>query len=216
MVSELVRSDYSVTDLFCTEFFDEIEGLETTLISEKELARISVFKNPNRVLAVAEIPEQKRVDLDQSLILFLDGIRDPGNLGTIIRTARWFGVSHIICSEDCAEVYNPKTVQSTMGALFHVNVYYKDLETTLTQYKHAGFCIMGAAMNGESLHGLRASGKTALVIGSESHGISENVLNLCDLKATIPNMEKEQKVESLNAAVANALFLSELTKNLTQ
>ena len=170
------------------------------------------MKSANSVIAVAKIPEKQIINYDDSLILILDGIRDPGNLGTIIRTAKWFGVNTIICSEDCVDAFSPKVVQSTMGALFHVNVIYEDIQTFIGDLKTKGFHIHGAAMEGTSIYKTDKSSKTALIIGSESHGIRENVLKHCNTLFTIPNLEEEQKVESLNAAIATSIILSELTR----
>lgn len=215
-MQELLGSTIEVENIYFTE---ELEGLNVVdpnrqnQISNKELGRISMLKNPNRVLAIARIPVQEALTFDHPLVLVLDGIGDPGNLGTIIRTAKWFGVNTIICSETCAEAYNPKVVQSTMGALFHVNIQYTNLTDAIEQLKGNDFSIIGATMNGTSLYQIDKSSKSAVVIGSESHGISEDVMNACDVKATIPNMERDQKVESLNAAIASAVFLSVFSKN---
>jgi TrmH family RNA methyltransferase len=163
-------------------------------------------------LAVARIPEPKQINWNGNLILILDGINDPGNVGTIIRTAKWFGVDTIICSAECADAYDGKVVQSTMGALFHVNLRYEDLMVMMDDCKSNGFRIIGAAMNGESVYDFSNSTKTALVIGSESHGISKGVLEKCDHLVTIPNNETSQKVESLNAGIATSVILSQLTR----
>lgn len=212
-VQELLLSDYRVRDIYSSEAIDLEGNLDSIeLITPKELARISSLKNPNIVLAVAEIPDSKPIDHGQSLILLLDGIRDPGNLGTIIRTAKWFGINTIVCSEDCADIHNSKVVQSTMGALFHVNVIYQNLEKPIEILKEKGVVIIGAMMNGESIYSLDHSKKTALIVGSESHGISTSVGELCDRQVTIPNKESYRHVESLNAAIATSILLSELTR----
>lgn len=212
-VKELLESDYLTRAVYATEDLNQIEpDCGTIFIKQKELERISSLKNPNTVLAVAEIPNQKPIDLDDSLILILDGIRDPGNLGTIIRTAKWFGVNTIICSEDCADIYNPKVVQSTMGALFHVNVKYQSLTEGIEKLKENKFVVAGAVMGGKSVYSIDKSIKTALVIGSESHGISQPIVDLCDQPITIPNKEDDQRVESLNAAIATSILLSEFTR----
>jgi TrmH family RNA methyltransferase len=203
----LTRAIYSTVDLSLIE-----TDRETTLIKQKELERISSLKNPDTVLAIAEIPDQKPINLDDSLILVLDGIRDPGNLGTIIRTAKWFGINTIICSEDCADLYNPKVVQSTMGALFHVTVKYQTLSESIKKLKENEFIIAGAVMRGKSVYDTEKPNNLALVMGSESHGISPPIIDLCDQLITIPNKEVDQRVESLNAAIATSILLSEFAR----
>lgn len=212
-VTELLNSTFIIRDLYCSEDLElDVRENEFERISEKELGRISSLKNPNKVLAVAEIPNSTPIDWSPEMILMLDSIRDPGNLGTIIRTAKWFGVDTIICSEDCADIYNPKVVQSAMGALFHVNIHYGDLSETLEKGMNAGFRILSATMTGPSIYGYRPTEQTILIIGSESHGVSEALIQKSHHCITIPNGEKEQKVESLNASTATALILSELTR----
>ncbi|MFT4544858.1 MAG: TrmH family RNA methyltransferase [Bacteroidia bacterium] len=212
-VSELLSSNLTVEHVYATE---PLEVGNSSIIVEtvkaKELERISSLTSANSVLAIAKIPVEKPINHSNSMVLVLDGIRDPGNLGTIIRTAKWFGVEDIICSEDCVDAYSPKVVQSSMGGLFHVNLNYTELHEVIPQLKSNGYNVVGAAMNGVSIYDSKKQGKNALVIGSESHGISDAVQELCDELVTIPNLEKTQKIESLNAAVATSVLLSELTR----
>lgn len=212
-VEELLQSGFAVESIYTTtsEHFSDTD-VPVVAVSEKELERISGLKTPNRVLAVAEIPQSKSLNWSVPIIVMLDGIRDPGNLGTIIRTSKWFGINTIICSEDCADVWDRKVVQSTMGALFHVNVIYADLEKVMTEAQSNGFKVKGAAMNGTSIYEMGDSEKTVLLIGSESHGIRPDLLERCDQTVTIPNKEGQQRVESLNAAIATSVILSEMTR----
>lgn len=212
-VAELLASEFEVDAIYTTEpdVYSENDH-HVISISAKELERISGLKSPNKVLAVAEIPPSKPMNWEQPLMVMLDSIRDPGNLGTTIRTARWFGVNTIVCSEDCADVWDRKVVQSTMGALFHVEVVYTDLEHAMTEAQQNGFEILGAAMNGNSIYEVGKMDKTALLIGSESHGIRKELMEKCNQLITIPNREDHQRVESLNAAVATSIILSELTR----
>ena len=212
-VNELLSSNYKIESVYASNARElNIDEQSLTIVKEKELERASFLKSANSVIAVAKIPEEQIINYDDSLILILDGIRDPGNLGTIIRTAKWFGVNTIICSEDCVDAFSPKVVQSTMGALFHVDIVYKDIQTFVTDLKAKGFHINGAAIQGASIYKTDKPSKTALIIGSESHGIREDVLKQCNSLVTIPNLEEEQKVESLNAAIATSIILSELTR----
>ncbi len=212
MVHGLIRSSVVIKNIYSTEGRLENEDFDSERISKKELGRISSLKNPDNLLALAEIPNPRPIDWSEKLILVLDSIRNPGNMGTIIRTAKWFGVNTIVCSEDCADAYNPKTVQSTMGALFHINLLHENLNNFLDNASENGFEIISATMTGESLHDFRSEAKKIVILGSESHGVSQHLLEKSNVHLTIPNGEPSQKVESLNAGVANALMLSELTR----
>lgn len=172
---------------------------------------MSSLKSPNKVLAVANIPSHE-VSFNNSLMLILDGIKDPGNLGTIIRTAKWFGVEDIICINDCVDPYDRKVVQSTMGALFQVNIVYQEVEETIHSIKENGFSFSGTSMDGESVYQTEFSDKVALVIGSESHGMSDTVRAACNKLISIPNLEEVQTIESLNAAIATGIVLAEITR----
>lgn len=213
-MEELLHSNFEIESIFATEKLDFLAE-DFTIISEKELARISGLKSPNRVLAIAKISTVRDIDWNGSLVLLLDGINDPGNLGTIIRTAKWFGVSDIICTPDCVDAFDRKVVQSTMGALFHVKLTYQDALASIKAAEQHGFSIIGTSMNGTSIYESERTDKTVLVIGSESHGMREDVMKACDELCSIPNFESERKIESLNAGIATAIVLSELTRKRT-
>ncbi|MCB9185968.1 MAG: RNA methyltransferase [Flavobacteriales bacterium] len=210
-VQELMSSTFKIHAVYATEPLDFLNE-DFIHVSEKELGRISGLKSPNKVLALVQIPKTDSQKWQNSLILLLDGINDPGNLGTIIRTAKWFGVSEIICSTDCVDAYDRKVVQSTMGALFHVNLTYRNPLEAMNEAKQNGFTVLGTSMTGSSVYELETFEKTLLVIGSESHGMRENVSSACELLCTIPNFELNRKIESLNAGIATAILLSELTR----
>ena len=175
-------------------------------ISVKDLEKISSFKTPQAAIALIKIGEQdiKKSIKNADWILVLDGINDPGNLGTIIRSADWFGVHTIICSEDCVELHNPKVIQATMGSLFRVKVFYTDIQEFL---KNADKKIFGATLDGQNMFDLKFERSGILVIGSESHGIRPEVLKLTKSKISIPAYGK---AESLNAAVATSILLSRI------
>jgi len=179
------------------------------VIEESELVAISALQTPNEVLAVCHQPKPGKEDIDRnaSLYLYLDGISDPGNLGTIVRMAEWFGLTQIFCSENCAEVYNPKAVQSTMGSLARVKTFYCDLKDLKTEIGIKD--VLGAVMDGENLYKAALPFKSILVIGSESHGISEENLMQLSKRVTIPKAAGV-KTESLNAATAVSILLAEL------
>ncbi len=213
-VRELLKSFYNIECIYATETLDFLtDRTDFELVKEKELERISVLKSPNKVLAIARTPQTNLFELTGDLILMLDGIRDPGNLGTIIRTAKWFGVEQIICSEDCTEAFSPKVVQSTMGALFHTQITYTGLAGAIERCKANGYKILGATMTGASIGADTFGTKNALVIGSESHGISAEVLPQLDAEVTIENYEDERRIESLNAGIATAVLLNEFVRN---
>lgn len=214
-VHELVDSSLTIDAIYSLQEFPFLASVDAQLvhiIKAKELERISALQTPNNILAVAQIPSHAETTWNSPLVLILDGIRDPGNLGTIIRTAKWFGVDTIFCSEDCADAYDRKVVQSSMGALFHINISYQPLDLVIGKLKENNYTVMGAAMRGTSIYSLNKPDKIALVIGSESHGIRTAVLEQLDQQITIPNNEHEQRIESLNAGIATSIILSELTR----
>jgi TrmH family RNA methyltransferase len=157
------------------------------------------------VLAVFSKAKKVPVNPKGTISLLLDAIQDPGNLGTIIRIADWFGVPSIICSENCADMYNPKVVQSTMGSLGRVNVEYTNIEKWLE--KNNGIKAYAAALNGKNVQQVKGVTEGIIVIGNESKGISEAILQRCTEKITIP---KTGQAESLNAAVATGIILSHI------
>jgi RNA methyltransferase, TrmH family len=184
----------------------DCNGVELLEADEKDLEKISQLATPNQVLAVIkkfEIP----VDIQTmgTVSIVLDTIQDPGNLGTIIRLADWFGIEQIICSNDCADIYNPKVVQSTMGSIARVNVFYTDLPGWLQEQKDV--FIYAAALEGQNVTAMRKINEGLIVIGNESKGIRPAIFELVDIKITIP---RKGSAESLNAAVATGIILSHI------
>lgn len=217
MVKELLNSDFRVEAIFATnDWLRDAEAhagkqiFKTTAVSPAELSRISNLKTANRVLAVVHKPEVNMgKEIFDDLVLALDRIADPGNLGTIIRIADWFGIKHILCSHDTVEFYNPKVVQATMGSLFRVKVHYVDLAHTIKVLardvpKYA------AVLDGENIYKEELPQNAVILIGSESHGISEPVRKLIDHKVMIPAVDSG--AESLNASVATAVICSEFRR----
>jgi len=182
------------------------KNIDCEIVADFELEKISQLKTPNQVLAIVALPaiEHFTFEKDQPGLV-LDGIQDPGNLGTIIRIADWFGVNQVICSKDCADAYNAKVVQSTMGSIFRVKLLYSDLENWMDGYKDVAF--YGAALDGDPLKNIAAISNGLVVIGNESKGIRPEVMNRVTQKITI---EKRGAAESLNAAVATGIILSHL------
>lgn len=184
-------------------------GYRVESVSGKELERLSFLKQAHEVSAVFRIPEQKKFE-QQNVTLILDNIGDPGNMGTILRTAHWFGIGNIICTENSVDVYNPKVVQSTMGSLAHVNVLYcgKDEISSLLD-KNTTVC--GTYMEGQSLYAAEFQLPVAFIIGSEARGI-ETLESLVQRRISIPARHNENHPESLNASVAAAIIMSVVSK----
>ena len=171
-----------------------------------ELEKISALSTPNNVIAVFEKKKQEPAKVSGKITLALDTLQDPGNLGTVIRIADWFGIASIVCSASSADMYNPKVVQSTMGSLARVNIIYTDLLTWLQQNKNIK--TFAAALDGEPVNTIKHIKEAIIIIGNESKGISDPVMQLANKKITIP---KIGEAESLNAAVATGIILSHLT-----
>ena len=174
-------------------------------VKDFELEKISALTTSNQVLAVFEKSKEAPVKITGRISLMLDTIQDPGNLGTIIRTADWFGLSGIICSHDTADIYNPKVVQSSMGSLARVNIIYSNLKEWLQTNEKVR--VYGATLNGKNINTINGLKEGIIVIGNESKGINAELMQLVDEKITIP---KAGKAESLNAAVATGIILSHL------
>ena len=186
---------------------------EGELISEKEMERISQLKSANSVLAVVELPKHKLAlaNPTKNLVLCLDRIQNPGNLGTIIRLADWFGISDIVCSEDTADCFNPKVVQATMGAILRVRVHYTNLAAWLASHKDV--CIYGTFLEGENIYNAELEKAGVIVMGNEGQGISAEVAKCVSHKLLIPPYPADRcGSESLNVAVATAVICSEFRR----
>ena len=217
VVNEILNSGIRVRQIISSRNFQlnifnyEIEVLR---IRESELKKISSLSTPNEVLAVCEIPkyELRMEQLKGKLSLVLDTIQDPGNLGTIVRIADWFGIEHIICSEDTVDVYNPKVIQATMGSIARVKVHYSDLGIVLSKAKETipGIKIYGAALDGKNIYENGSLGDGLLIMGNESKGISEPVLQHVTDRILIPNYGGG--AESLNVAIATAVIAAEFKR----
>jgi len=179
---------------------------EVIEISDSELEKISQLTTPNQVLAVIEKIQWKNdPEIKGNVSLALDTIQDPGNMGTIIRLADWFGIKNIFCSTDCADVYSPKVVQSSMGSISRVRVEYTEILSWLTENNDV--CIYAAVLNGRDITKMEKISEGIIVIGNESKGINTEMLRLANVQITIPG---KGKAESLNAAVATGIILSHL------
>lgn len=207
-VEEVLNSDFEVHKIFATASNElDVSKHLLTSVSEKELQQISSLKNPNGILAVFKIPKPKTVD-NNDWILVLDGIQDPGNLGTIIRLCDWFGIQHLVCSENTVDCFNPKVLQATMGSITRVNIVYRDLEEFLNSVP---LPIFGSFMNGKPVKELTLPAKGVLVMGNEGNGISREVEVLCNQTISIPQYV-QKTTESLNVGTASAILLNEIRR----
>lgn len=207
-VQEVVGSTYEIYKLFAIEAGGlSLSEVEVNAITNKELSQISSLKNPNGFLGVFHIPEQT-ANITSDWVLVLDGVQDPGNLGTIIRLCDWFGITDIVCSTDTVDCYNPKVLQATMGSITRVNIKYLPLHTFLGATK---LPIYGTFMNGDTINTTQLPNKGIMVMGNEGKGISDAVIKLCTDKLTIPQFGGET-TESLNVASATAILLHEIRR----
>jgi len=213
-ITEFINSDYKIDTIYHTPNFDSkllklSQRINFEEISTTDLAKFSSLTTPQEVIALIKIPVWPTLltqNLQQGFNIVLDGIQDPGNLGTIIRTADWFGIQNIICSEDTVDAYNPKVVQATMGSLARIHVHYTDLANVL---KNSVLPIYGALLNGENIYQTNFGKHGLIVMGNEGNGIRHEIEALIQKRVTIPLLGK---AESLNVAIATAIFCSELTR----
>ncbi len=211
-VLELLNSTFKVIDLFITDqFFEQNQAYFTensilyNLGSSEIIAKMSSFQSNNAAVAVVQIPSLPVFELKSEWVLVLDDIKDPGNLGTIIRVADWYGISKIVCSINTVDCFNPKVVNATMGSYARVQLWYQDLSVFLANYSQKP--IFGSFMQGESIYKIHKPNEGFLIIGNESNGISDKIECLANKKVTIP---KIGQAESLNAGIATAILLDNL------
>jgi TrmH family RNA methyltransferase len=218
VIQEFLNAGYTYEYIFCTQENLFKKNTNVEIITEAELKKISFLTNPNDCLAVFRIVESQKSKVESQnqipntqnqIIVALDDINDPGNLGTIIRLCDWFGTTEIICSENTVDVYNPKVVQSTMGSLARINVIYTDLPAFL---KTTTVPIIGTFMEGDNVYKTTLPESCILVMGNEANGISKSVEALVTDKISIPRFGNIQLTESLNVATATAILLSEFKR----
>jgi TrmH family RNA methyltransferase len=209
-VSELLRSSLKLHSLYTTEDIFEAPEAVTNLISEADLKKISRLSTPQTALAIFYIPVPAEPSAE-GLTVALDGIQDPGNLGTIIRLCDWFGIKDLICSVGTVDCYNPKVAQATMGSIARVNIHYTGLPEFLEKIS-AETPIFGAFLEGRNVYREKLPTEAVLVMGNEANGISDEVAQCITEKILIPRFGEEQKTESLNVATATAILLSEFRR----
>lgn len=209
-IQEFLNSSYQLEHLYTISEFENVAESTQTQVSEAQLKRISFLKNTNSALAIFKMQDAKPIDASK-LTVALDNVRDPGNLGTIIRLCDWFGVTDLICNSETVDCYNSKVVQATMGSLTRVNVTYVNLEDYLLSQEDTP--IYGAFMNGDSLYKSTITPDTGiLVLGNEANGVSSVIEALVTRKITIPKFGTKQQTESLNVAMATSILLSEFRR----
>ena len=208
-VQELLVSNFELVELFTTnsELFT-VDKSKVCAITEVELQKISALTTPNVCLALFKIPSAVSFE-ETGLIVALDDVRDPGNLGTIIRLCDWFGIKTLYCSEESVDVYNPKVVQATMGSISRVNVVYGNLEKLLSETK---LPVFGTFMDGKNIYKEQLPSEGIIVMGNEANGISKPIENLISQRIAIPRFGDLQATESLNVATATAIILSEFKR----
>ncbi|WET69498.1 RNA methyltransferase [Sphingobacterium sp.] len=213
-VMEFISSSYEVESIFYTDDANTKVGkishnIKSHELTETEFQKISALKSPQGILALVKLPLQQKIvssDLKNKFSLVLDDVQDPGNLGTIIRTAEWFGIEHIICSIGTVDAYNPKVVQATMGSLARLQIHYTDLTDFIPA---TGLKVYGALLDGQSIYQTVWADEGLIVMGNEGNGISDEIIALIDQAVTIPRIGQ---AESLNVAVATTIFCSEISR----
>ena len=215
-VIEFIHSSYKLSkDIYHLASFDPkvlklSRNINLCEISVTDMLKVSGLKTPQEIIATVQYPSWPALSpeaLKNKFTLVLDGIQDPGNMGTIIRTADWFGISRIICSLDTVDVYNPKVVQASMGSLARVSIYYADLAKVLPGI---GLPVFGALLNGESIYKTDFGNEGLVIMGNEGNGMRPEIEMLIDKAVTIP---RNGQAESLNVGIATALFCSEISRN---
>ena len=206
-IKEIPSSGYRIKEIFSVNSDSlSVESSLITKISPSELKKISFLQHPKDSVAVCELKEERVVENNLAQLV-LDGIQDPGNLGTIIRLADWFGIPQIICSEDTVDLYNPKVIQASMGSFLRVNLVYQNLENFLHESDAA---IIGTDMDGVSFYDYPFPTQFNLVLGNEGNGIRTEIEKLLTDKITIPRFGKSQATESLNVSMAAGIILGQI------
>lgn len=206
-ITELFNSNFKIKEIFSTDpqKLDRAD-VPVTHISDNELKKISFLQNPKDSVAVCYLNEERKLN-DGNLQLVLDGIQDPGNMGTIIRLADWFGIEQIICSKDTVDFYNPKVIMASMGSFTRVNVIYSDLVEYLSGTKNIN---IGTDMDGENIYSFSRPEKMNLILGNEGNGMRPETEKLLEKSVMIPRFGKSQSTESLNVSMAAGIILGQL------
>lgn len=209
VIGELLQADFELEQLYISEaIFTAVAPNQKTLVSESDLRKMSALNTPNNCLAVFLMPEAKPM-LEKGLIVALDDIRDPGNLGTIMRMCDWFGVQQLVCSKETVDIFNPKVIQATMGSISRVQIHYVDLAEYISKTK---LPVYGTFMDGDNIYKEKFPAEAIVILGNEANGISEAVEKSIKKRISIPRFGNLQQTESLNVASAAAIVLSEFRR----
>lgn len=209
VIQELLESNFELHHLYVTEaIFEKVPNSLKTVVSEQEMKNITALSTPSSCLAIFNFSKEESF-VEEGLIVALDAIRDPGNLGTIIRLCDWFGIRQLLCSAETVDIYNPKVVQATMGSLARVAIKYVDLENIIAK---SSLPVFGTFMDGEVVYKQDLPSQGIIVFGNESNGISNDLEKLITNRITIPRFGAIQQTESLNVATATAIILSEFCR----
>lgn len=210
VIQELLQSNFELEHLYTTkEDFNEITSANRTIVSESDLKKISALSSINTCLGLFRVPESKTIQ-EEGLLVALDDIRDPGNMGTILRLCDWFGVKEVVCSKTTVDIYNPKVIQATMGSISRVNVNYVDLNSFL---ENTSLPVFGTFMDGKNIYNQKLPKEGIIVMGNEANGISSTIEKIVSERLSIPRFGSLQQTESLNVATATAIVLSEFKRN---
>ncbi len=201
MVQEALDSQFHVAEVY-----------RASEIGSEAMARISQMSSPSPVLAVVDKPEPHALAVGRGLCLGLDSVRDPGNMGTILRLADWFGISVVFASMDCVELFNPKVVQASMGSVFRVRTVYCDLPDICRRFRLMDMPVYGTFLDGDDLYSTVLAGEGLIVMGNEANGISGEVASECTSRLSIPTFASGRTAESLNVAAACAVTVSEFRR----
>lgn len=220
LVGELLHSALKIHSVIAyPEWINEnqkaLQNVNVLETDPREMSGLSNFQSLPEVIALAEIPEYREDEdeISSQLSLVLNGIQDPGNLGTILRVADWFGIRNVFCDEDCAGAYNSKCVQASMGAVFRVKTFYTDLSRLIERYKANGLSVFGTFLDGENIYTSALPAKGFIVMGNEGKGIDQEIGRLTDRRLTIPGFAaNDESAESLNVGVATGIILSEFRR----
>ena len=219
IVSELLESELEVNQIITTNNALTTEKSEIILTSNEEIKKISTLSTPQDIIAIANIPNYsyEKSEIIKELSLVLDDLQDPGNLGTIIRIADWFGIKNIFCSKNTVDAYNPKVVQASMGAIFRVKIHYVNLEELFKEYSNINnFTIFGTFLEGENIYNNPLANYGFIILGNESKGINNQFEKYINIKIHIPTFSAHNfKTESLNVATATSIVCSEFKRRKT-
>lgn len=211
VIHELLQSSFVLEHVYVTKEMDfGVPEHQLTVVSEEDLKKMSALTTTPNCLAVFHCLENQTVDFSDWVVA-LDDIRDPGNLGTIIRLCDWFGIRHILCSTETVDLYNPKVIQATMGSISRVNLVYAELQAVLATVEAP---VYGTFLGGDNIYEMKAVQPGVIVMGNEANGISAEIEQLVSRKITIPRFGNLQQTESLNVAMATSIVLSEFRRSV--